>query len=306
MKNDACYLGSVRFYKHLILSATVLLFFLPIVGLFFVMFLYGELKQNSEKMVNTQQFHIVQLEEKLAYYEEQLKAKNTNTLPEAKKSENVQQKLCTQELTIGEDTLVIPFEIELDELKYILVNDHQPLPESYQPDLVETKNGHLVHKEIKASLENMINDAKNEGIELIICSAYRDYEKQARLVDNSIKRYMNEGYDYKEAYFKTRNYLAVVGRSEHHTGLAVDLVGISYQALDEGQANTPENKWLNENAHKYGFIVRYPKEKGELTGILHESWHFRYVGEPAAAFIKENQLCLEEFIALAYTQNEIK
>lgn len=303
MKNDVHYLGSVRFYKHLILSITASLILLPIVGLFFLLINFFELKQDFDVLINEQQLNMGRLEEKLTSYEEQLKEINTSIHPETEESEQVQETLNASG-TAAEGILLIPFDVDPEDVKYLLVNDRQPLPESYEPDLVATRNGQLVHKEIKAPLEEMIRDAKKEGFELIICSAYRDYEKQAKLVEESLNRYMSEGCDFEEAYWKVKHYLAMVGNTEHHTGLAVDLVGITYQTLDEGQANTPESKWLNEHAHEYGFILRYPKDKEAITGLMYESWHFRYVGEPAAAFIKEHQLCLEEFLDLVSRQEE--
>ena len=308
MKHDVRYLGSVRFYKHLILFIMASVILLPIAGLFFVLAQYRGLKRESDIKENEQQLYISQLEEKLAFYEEQWKNKDTDFPSETKGSETeesdqVHETPGEQEIT-DDDVSLIPFDVDLEEIKYILINDANPLSESYQLDLAETKNGKLVHKEIKVSLEQMIDDAREEGLELIICSAYRDYEKQASLVEESIIGYMKEGYDYKEAHFRARCYLAMVGRSEHHSGLAVDLVGVAYQVLDEGQADTPENKWLYEHAHKYGFILRYPENKEEITGILYEPWHFRYVGESAASYMKENQLCLEEFLDLVCIQNE--
>lgn len=303
MKSDHHYLGSVRFYKHLILFIAASVILLPIAGLFFLVAQYGELKRSSEDIMNEQQLYISQLEEKLAFYEGQWKEGDTDIRPEARESRQMQETPGVQEITC-EDALLIPFHVDMDEVKYILVNDRNPLPQSYELDLVETRNGKLVHREIKDSLERMIDDAKEEGFDLVICSAYRDYEKQASLVEDSVKGYMKKGDDYKEAFFKAKCYQEMVGRSEHHTGLAVDLVGVDYQALDRGQANTPESKWLNEHAHKYGFILRYPDNKEEITGILYESWHFRYVGEEAAVFMKENQLCLEEFLDLVRRQDE--
>lgn len=200
------------------------------------------------------------------------------------------------------DMLSIPFSVDLTDWRYILVNDQHPLAESFQPELVETRNEKLIHKKIRASLELMLDDAKKEGLDIIICSAYRDYEHQARLVAESMEKLMKMGHNYTEAHWKTKLNLALVGTSEHHTGLAVDLVGTDYQTLDEKQADTPEAKWLAEHAYEYGFILRYPEGKENITGIIYESWHFRYVGRTAAAFITENQLCLEEFIELAKKQ----
>lgn len=299
MKNDVRYLGSVRFFKHLILFVTASVILLPTIVLVIILIQYWELKRNSDRIMEEQQLQISHLKEKMAYYEEQFPERD-NAAPSEKEEpepEQEQEKPGVQGISKIEEFLT-SYAVDLEEIKYILVNDSHPLPQTFQLDLVETRNGQLVHREIKEPLEQMIHDAGMEGHELVICSAYRDYEKQAKLVENSIQKYMNKGYSYTEAYWKAGDYLEMVGRSEHHTGLAVDLVGIGYQALDEGQADTAESKWLHENAHKYGFILRYPENKEEYTGILHESWHFRYVGELAAGFIYENQLCLEEFYAL--------
>ena len=102
---------------------------------------------------------------------------------------------------------------------------------------------------------------------------------------------------YTEAHWQTKLNLALVGTSEHHTGLAVDLVGTDYQTLDEKQADTPEAKWLAEHAYEYGFILRYPEGKENITGIIYESWHFRYVGKEAAAEIMGQEICLEEYLS---------
>ena len=105
-------------------------------------------------------------------------------------------------------------------------------------------------------------------------------------------------------FFKTKEEIALTGASEHHTGLAVDIVGKNHQGLDKSQASTKEAIWLNEHAAEYGFILRFPQDKVEITGISYESWHFRYVGEEASKFMKENNLCLEEFVELAKAQQE--
>ncbi len=121
-------------------------------------------------------------------------------------------------------------------------------------------------------------------------------------MDNSIAKFVRGGMSYKDAFFKTKEEIALTGASEHHTGLAVDIVGKNHQGLDKSQASTKEAIWLNEHAAEYGFILRFPQDKVEITGISYESWHFRYVGEEAAKFMKENNLCLEEFVELAKAQ----
>lgn len=305
MKNKARYLGSVRFFKHLILFVVASAILLPITGLLITLIQYRELKENYGRIFNEQQIYIGQLEERLTGLEGQQREGGEDLSPGTEESGQVQETPDVAD-TPDEDMPLIPFYVDLDDPKYILVNDSQPLSQCFEPNLVETRNGQLVHKAIKSPLERMIDDANAEGLDMIICSAYRDYEAQAKLVEDSIAKHMKDGYGYTEAFWRAGQYLEMVGRSEHHTGLAVDLVGMAYQNLDEGHADTPEGIWLSEHAHEYGFILRYPKDKEELTGILYESWHFRYVGIQAAAFMKEHNLCMEEFLDLARRQNEKK
>lgn len=148
----------------------------------------------------------------------------------------------------------------------------------------------------------MLDDAEENGLNLIICSAYRGYEKQDELIDESIAESILKGMSYESAFFEAKKQLGRIGCSEHHTGLAVDIVGENYQSLDSGQANTEEARWLAEHACEYGFILRYPKDKEAVTGIDFESWHFRYVGTEAAMYMKEHNLSLEEFLELAAKQ----
>lgn len=303
MKNNVRYLGSVRFYKHLILTVTALVLLTPTILLCFTLVHHRKVKQDYQLAFDEQVLYINQLEEALADLTKQKEHTNTDIEPESKESQHVMETPGTRTIT-DKSMPLIPFSVDLTELKYILVNDGHPLPQSFYPELVETRNEKLVHKEIQPFLEQMLDAAEQEGISIIICSAYRDYEKQAELVQNSIEKLMREGYSYTEAHWQTRRDTAMVGNSEHHTGLAVDLVGVSHQTLDQEHADTPEAIWLREHAHEYGFILRYPKDKEDITGFTYESWHYRYVGESAAAFIKEHQLCLEEFFDLVTSQEK--
>ena len=198
----------------------------------------------------------------------------------------------------------IPFEVDLDDWKYLLVNETHPLPEDFEPRLAKTRNGQQVDRRIQPAVERMLDAAAKDGLNRQICASYRAYEKQDSLMDESIAKYLRQGMDYREAFFETKEQIALTGASEHHTGLAVDIVGKGHQSLDRAQANTKEAKWLSEHAHEYGFILRYPEDKEEITMISFESWHYRYVGVDAAAFMKENNLCLEEFVELAMQQQK--
>lgn len=178
----------------------------------------------------------------------------------------------------------------------ILANPWHKLPEDFSVKTVELKNGHSIDERAYNDLQNMMNDAKNEGLSPIICSSYRTVKYQIDLYNNQIEEYIQQGYTKEEAKEMTENWIAVPGTSEHHTGLALDIVSLDYQILDEKQEDTPEQQWLLKNSYKYGFILRYPKDKTDITGISYEPWHYRYVGKEAAKEIFEQKICLEEYL----------
>ena len=99
-----------------------------------------------------------------------------------------------------------------------------------------------------------------------------------------------------DAYDETKKSVAVPGISEHATGLALDITSSTYTGLDDAQAQTAESQWLAANAWKYGFILRYPTDKADVTGIIFEPWHYRYVGKEAAKEITERGITLEEYL----------
>ncbi|GAA4653013.1 hypothetical protein GCM10023142_01510 [Anaerocolumna aminovalerica] len=178
----------------------------------------------------------------------------------------------------------------------ILANPWNTLPENFTVETKSFRNGHSVDRRIFDDLEMMLEAAKREGLSPIICSSYRTLEKQKSLFENKIGKYLSNGLSDQEAAVEAAKWVAVPGTSEHQTGLAVDIVAKSYQILDKEQENTPEQKWLMENSYKYGFILRYPENKSDLTGINYEPWHYRYVGKEAAKEIYENGICLEEYL----------
>ena len=180
----------------------------------------------------------------------------------------------------------------------ILVNPWNYLPEDFEVELQEVENGHKVDKRMAAQLAAMLRDARKEGLEPMIVSSYRTMEKQDDLHNNRIKRFMEEGLSLDEAIVEAGKWVAVPGTSEHQTGLAVDIVAESFPVLEAEQENTAEQKWLMENCWKYGFIMRYPSDKSEITGIYYEPWHYRYVGGEAAEEIWEKGICLEEYLEM--------
>ena len=129
-----------------------------------------------------------------------------------------------------------------------------------------------------------------------VCSGYRNIVLQTQLYENKVSRLTQDGYSRRDAERLAATEVASPGTSEHHTGLAVDIVDAANYNLDETQAQMPAQQWLLENCHRYGFILRYPKDKSNITGIIYEPWHYRYVGSDAAWVIHEQGLCLEEYL----------
>lgn len=180
----------------------------------------------------------------------------------------------------------------------VLVNKNRNLPEDYKPeDLVipnvrfpfkEFDEKKQLRKEAASALEELFNHAEEEGIYLFAVSGYRSYARQKYLFDYRAK---------KDGFEAANKLTAYPGQSEHQTGLAMD---VSCEALGfdlrEEFGQTVEGKWLKENAHKYGFIIRYPKEAVDITGYSYEPWHIRYVGEKIANEIYEKNITLEEYL----------
>ena len=178
----------------------------------------------------------------------------------------------------------------------LLVNKNHNVPEGYSVELEEVEEGHQVDRRIAESLKQMLSDARKEGLSPIICSSYRTNEKQQKLYNNKVKEYKRWGCSSEEAEELASYWVAIPGTGEHETGLAVDIVSRDYQILDEKQEQTDVQQWLIENSYKYGFALRYPTDKKDITMINYEPWHYRYVGIDNATYMKEHDMCLEEYI----------
>ena len=173
---------------------------------------------------------------------------------------------------------------------YLLVNKFNYLDSNYIPDNLElldnsyAKSGIYLVKEAKDQIEKLISDAKNDGMNIRIASAYRSYSYQENLYNNYVK---NDGVENADTYS------ARAGYSEHQTGLAVDVT----RAFDSftNFENTDEYNWMLENAVNYGFILRYPKDKEDITTYTFEAWHYRYVGVELAKKIKDSNLTFDEY-----------
>lgn len=185
-----------------------------------------------------------------------------------------------------------------DDWKLILINKQHSIPDDYDfpKGNIKTLKGTLqCDARILDDYNNMLEAAAKDNIYLKPCSPYRDYERQQELFNEKMTFYMRRGGSYIEAFQLSSRSVTVPGASEHQLGLALDIVCSTHQDLDEAFADTDAGKWLAKNAYKYGFILRYPKEKEYITCIKYEPWHFRYVGIEAATVITERGLTLEEF-----------
>lgn len=175
----------------------------------------------------------------------------------------------------------------------ILANKTHPLPEYYEPsDLVTpnvkvNKSGLSLRKEASDAIEEMFNAAKEENINLVLGSSYRSYSYQASL----FSRYVAKDGEKKAAKYSSRP-----GQSEHQTGLAADISDESGENfLKQSFKDTKEGIWLKNNSYKFGYILRYPEGKEDITGYMFEPWHFRYIGKEEALKVYNSGLCFEEF-----------
>ena len=181
---------------------------------------------------------------------------------------------------------------------YLLVNKFNYLDSSYIPNNLElldnsyAKSGIYLVKEAKDNIERLISDAKEDGMNIRVISAYRSYTYQENLYNNYVK---NDGVQNADTYS------ARPGYSEHQTGLVVDVTK-AYDNFNNFE-NTDEYNWMLENASNYGFILRYPKDKENITTYSFEAWHYRYVGVELAKKIKASNLTFDEYYA-RYIESE--
>ena len=201
-----------------------------------------------------------------------------------------------EEADINEEENKKDIDSNTSDWELLLVNKNHKVPDGYSVELEEVEITHKVDKRIADSLEQMLTDARKEGLSPIICSSYRTNAKQQKLYNNKVTEYRRWGYSSEEAKELASYWVAIPGTGEHETGLAVDIVSKEYQILDEKQEQTDVQKWLIENSYKYGFILRYPTDKKDITMINCEPWHYRYVGIDNATYMKEQDMCLEEYI----------
>lgn len=269
------YFGSVRFFRHLILTVIVLLIVIPTSVAVYFKVQNKKLMKESYELLNEN-------------VELRSQADDVKNSPPVKETEPVQ----VSSAKFGEIL------VDQNSWELILVNDIHPLSPKFKPNLVEVQPGQSVDARIVSDLKDMMSAAESEGYQLHIYSAFRDLRKQQSLFNDCLKGLQEEGMDYQQAFYESKARIALPGTSEHQTGLAVDIASKAYSYLDEDRGKQKETVWLAENCYRFGFVLRYPKDKENITGIRYEPEHFRYVGKTVAKFLTENDLVLEEFYDL--------
>lgn len=171
----------------------------------------------------------------------------------------------------------------------VLVNVSNPLPDGFSVETADVGGGHSVDKRIADSLNAMLEDCRRSGYHPFIRSSFRTRDEQQQILNERVELYREAGYSGEDALSAALQWVALPGTSEHELGLAVD---INDEEDDEGMYT-----WLASNAHQYGFILRYPLDKVDVTGISNEPWHYRYVGKQAAGEIYQTSEALEEYLA---------
>ena len=178
----------------------------------------------------------------------------------------------------------------------MLVNPWNALPGSYHPRLVDIGDDMLFDERAAGALSKMLADCRRQGIIPVPISGYRTQEYQQELFDNKVERVMMNGYTGESALIEAAKSVAVPGTSEHQLGLAMDILDVENPDLDNSQEWTPTQRWLMKHCWEYGFILRYPNGTSNITGIIYEPWHYRYVGKTVAKEITESGITLEEYL----------
>ena len=183
----------------------------------------------------------------------------------------------------------------------LLVNPWNYVPEGYDPQLVNIQkyasyNNLYISSVCYDALMQMLSDCQSQCGRAMIVSAHRTQEFQAGNFERKVQFYVNQGYDRAKAEELAAKVVARPGTSEHQLGLALDIVDAAWPYLEEAQENQPVQKWLMEHSWEYGFILRYPKGTTEVTGIIYEPWHYRYVGKELAKELYELGITLEEYL----------
>ncbi len=188
--------------------------------------------------------------------------------------------------------------VDIDDWKMLLVNRDFILPDDFEvelaPCITDNPDSLKLDYRVAPHYNEMYLAALEDDIELVPISGYRSVERQQRNFENKIDKYLNQGYGKIEATQMAATIILPPGTSEHNAGLAMDIC-----SLEQNFEETEEFEWLSENAADYGFILRYPEDKQDITKIIYEPWHWRYVGVETAKAMKASGQCFEEYLGLA-------
>lgn len=216
-------------------------------------------------------------------------------MPQNNNINNTVNQINNNSIVSNEVTIPIssqPKEYEITDWRLTLVNSDNVLPEDFEVELADIDEDRQFDSRAIKELNKMMNDMRKAGITNVwVQSSYRSVKKQKQLFENSVLKYMKQGKSREKAEELTEQLINRPGSSEHNLGLAVD-----FNKVENEFKNTKGYKWLIKNAENYGFILRYPEDKVEITGISYEPWHWRYVGEEYAKEINKLDMCLEEYI----------
>ncbi len=181
---------------------------------------------------------------------------------------------------------------KIDDWRLTLANYDNLLPEDFTVKVSNIDKTRQFDSRAIDELNDMMNAMKKDGVTNVwVQSAYRSVARQRELYDNSVKKYIQQGKSQEEAERLTDEYINKPGSSDHNLGLAVD-----FNYVDNKFEKLDGFKWLKNNAENYGFVLRYPKDKEDITKIAYESWHWRYVGVEHAKKMNDLNMCLEEYI----------
>ncbi len=189
-------------------------------------------------------------------------------------------------------------QLDPDYERLLLVNGKNPLPKDYNytANIIKIDNKYLcgyrnqIDKYAYPYATAMMEQAWKDNVELFILSPYRSYDSQVILFNNQVDRELKKGVSSEQAKLNASTVVAAPGTSEHHTGLAID-----FNSVEDSFENTEQFKWLKENAADFGFVLRYPKGKEDITGVIYEPWHWRFIGIKHAKKMNELDMCFEEY-----------
>lgn len=217
------------------------------------------------------------------------------TEPADENGEQPQTEPVTAEPTTAKRKAMIVDINDAENWALAMIGVNYPLPDKYSPNLSEAVDGSSVKLDSRVATHyrEMYNAAKQAGCILTPYSGYHTYSLQESTYTRKLNYYISQGYSEEQAAAETQKKTLPAGCSEHNAGLCMDIVSASSDFV-----NTKEFQWLCDNAMNYGFVLRYPENKQEITGVNYQPWHWRFVGVEAAKEMAQNNQCLEEYLGI--------